>query len=410
VRREEPEALIEEARQRARRRRRRYAAGVALAALAGLAAFTVLGRAALAHRRSDPPAAGKAIAAGAGSSPLAFLRTSATPATRWFAIALVHADGSGTRTLARSPWADDVGLFRVVPHWSPDGRRLVFAKRVEGGAALCPHSGRCNDEIVVVNADGSGLRRLTHDTTDDGQASWSPDGRRIAFLSWRDGPNPDVFVMNADGSDQHSLTHTYGSEHEPIWSPDGKKIAFTGAGLAWRSDVYVRDADGGNLRRLTRTRAPEWDLSWSPDGHKLAYVALQGVVAPGNRARLYVVNADGSGRHLLTRLAAFDSAAAWSPDGRRIAFAGADGIYVVDADGSNLRPAARNAARQYSSPAWSPDGQEISFLAWRLVPAGNNTAATDIYVMNADGSGKRNLTQTPAAWEDGVTWAPAPRS
>jgi tricorn protease-like protein len=105
----------------------------------------------------------------------------------------------------------------------------------------------------VVDADGSGLRRLTHDTTDDGQASWSPDGRRIAFLSWRDGPNPDVFVMNADGSDQHNLTHTYGSEHDPVWSPDGKKIAFTGAGMARLSDVYVMDADGGNLRRLTRT-------------------------------------------------------------------------------------------------------------------------------------------------------------
>jgi hypothetical protein len=139
VRREEPEALIEEARQRARRRRRRYAAGAAFAAFAGLAAFTVLGRAALAHRRSDPPAAGKGIAVGAAASSLAFLRTSATPATRWFEIALVHADGGGTRTLARSPWAGDARLFRVVPHWSPDGRRLVFAKRLEGGAALCPY-------------------------------------------------------------------------------------------------------------------------------------------------------------------------------------------------------------------------------------------------------------------------------
>jgi Tol biopolymer transport system component len=93
-----------------------------------------------------------------------------------------------------------------------------------------------------MNADGSGLRRLTRNPAVDADPTWSPDGRRIAFESKRGG-NFDIYVMNADGSGQRRLTQSGG---DPAWSPDGRRIAFVGD-----SGIYVMHADGSGLRSLT---------------------------------------------------------------------------------------------------------------------------------------------------------------
>jgi Tol biopolymer transport system component len=155
------------------------------------------------------------------------------------------------------------------PAWSPDGRKLVFVAQLRESAGLCDTAGACNDEIFVINGDGSGLRRLTRNAVPDGQPTWSPDGQKIAFVSPRDGAGDDVFVMNADGSDQRNLTRKAGDQGGPHWSPDGQAIMFTAvpdgqplevggavsAGGAYR-DVYVMNADGsGNgTSRTHRTR------------------------------------------------------------------------------------------------------------------------------------------------------------
>lgn len=97
---------------------------------------------------------------------------------------------------------------------SPPSGRIAFSSRRDG-----------NGEIYVINADGSGLERLTRNDTRDGCPAWSPDGQLLAFTSDRDGNN-EVYVMRADGSDQRRLTDTPGSEFHPDWSPDGRLIAF----------------------------------------------------------------------------------------------------------------------------------------------------------------------------------------
>ena len=100
------------------------------------------------------------------------------------------------------------------PAWSPDGRKLAFVSRRDG-----------NSEIYVINADGSGQENLTQHPARDSHPSWSRDGRKLAFVSRRDG-NSEIYVMNADGSGLRNVTRAPSNDLGPAWSPDGGAIAF----------------------------------------------------------------------------------------------------------------------------------------------------------------------------------------
>ena len=101
-----------------------------------------------------------------------------------------------------------------------------------------------------MNADGSGTRKLTHNARDNAEPAWSPDGRKIAFRSTRNG-NRDIYVMNADGSGKRNLTRNAAWDSRPSWSPDGRKIAFV-SDRDGRLEAHVMNADGSGQRSLTR--------------------------------------------------------------------------------------------------------------------------------------------------------------
>jgi len=387
------QALIEEARRETRRRHRKYWAIAALVTFVGVGVLLLLQSGAASQPAS--PALSPArlgLAAGTTSSKLAFIRTvhSACCGRGPLALYVMNADASGERMLVRD-------VFTGVS-WSPDGRKIAFnrdhhRKFVPG--AYTPADS--NIEIHVINADGSGERRLTRNPGSDFGSAWSPDGRKIAFGRGGGAHSEQIYVMNADGSGQRRLTRLPANNSILAWLPDGK-IAFSSWHGPDDSDVYVMNADGSGLRNLTR----EWGLdgfpAWSPDGQKIAFTSKR-----NSTWGVYVINADGSGQRRLTRNAEPEWAPAWSPDGQKIAFSrdrpgSNDEIYVINADGSGQRRLTQSGRQ----PLWSPDGQKIAFRSTRN---GND----DIYVMNPDGSGQRNLTRNPTRVDDSLAWSPAQR-
>ena len=227
---------------------------------------------------------------------------------------------------------------------------LVFVSSRDGEYAIYAASSSGGDEERLTDADvdASTPQGLFFQT----EPAWSPDGSTIAFASKRSG-SFDLYAVNADGSGTRRLTSTTVDDGQPTWSPDGERIAFT-RGTSGR--IFVMAADGSGARRLTGEEVDEAEPAWSPDGRFIAYSRK----APGSSVReLWLVRPDGSERRRLTRLGGVAQAPAWSPDGERIVFsANVDNahfdIYEVGADGKDVR--AVTSGDDSFEPSWSPDG------------------------------------------------------
>jgi Tol biopolymer transport system component len=245
------------------------------------------------------------------------------------------------------------------PDYSPDGSQVVFSR---------------NNDIYIMNADGSNQTLLTSSIGGDFQAVWSPDGTKIAFTSNRDGNN-EIYVINVDGTNETRLTNHAGSDSAPAWSPDGTKIAFTserdGDG---DKEIWVMDADGTNLVQLTANTATDGGASWSPDGSKIVFQSTR----DGGDYEIYVMDANGANQTRLTSEAGIDALGDWSPDGSKLLFYSERDsnreIYVMDADGSNQVRLTNDAGIDMEAE-WSPDGSSILFSS-------NRDTDYDIYSAN----------------------------
>ncbi len=318
------------------------------------------------------------------------------------------------------PTTSPVPTATSVPTASP--APTASPQPTESGAATVPFDGRGggviafyserdgNVDVYAMNADGSGLLRLTDDPAFDDSPALSPDGSQIAFLTSRHDPQPtfpffkyELYVMDIDGGNVRRLTETEGAETHPAWSPDGSRLSFDadydGDGYY---EIYAIDADGSNLTRLTANAANDQFADWSPDGTQLAFSSDRS----GNWD-LYVMDADGGNQRPLTAGPDWELFPAWSPDGTQIAFNGLKpnsrntDVYVMNADGSDVRQLT-DTPRFDENPAWSPDGSRIAFQTERA-------GSFALYTMNADGSDQRPLMtySGDSLWP---SWGPAAAS
>ena len=226
---------------------------------------------------------------------------------------------------------------------------------------------------------------------------------RIFFSSNRDG-DWDIYSMDANGDNLAQLTDHPASDEYPAGSPDGRRIAFKSE-RDGTPDLYVMDRHGDNVIRLTSDNFKEGRPSWSPDGTRIAFRAFRFDVL---NSEIYAMDADGENEINLTKHKWSDVRPSWSPDGRKIAFVSfRDGraetpkhIFVMNADGTGRRNLTEDTGLTNNfAPAWSPDGSKIAFNSLRhFFPA---PSRNDIFVITADGKELEQLTDGPRG-----SWSP----
>lgn len=220
----------------------------------------------------------------------------------------------------------------------------------------------------------------------------------VAFVT-ENGPGSRILVVNTDGSDRRLLIPPrapYDHVQAIAWSPDGQSIAYTGGFQGWNNDkayddLYVVDARGARSRRLTASPEDDWDPAWSPDGTRIAFDRQD-----DGYNWIYVANADGSGVRRLT--ANFNWHPDWTPDGR-ISFIGDGGIWLINANGSGKRLIAQApieiTGREASVMAWSPDGARVAF-----------STGSALWVMRSDGTARTKLYGDPDRQTGYPVWSP----
>ena len=240
------------------------------------------------------------------------------------------------------------GRLAMDPAPSPDGKRVVFVVASYDSAT---------GDIWLVNADGSGLRRLTDDPELDDSPAWSPDGRRIVFRSYRSMRAGELWTLDVESGALANLTPAQGSavidHRRPAWSPDGARIAFaTNEGGDW--GIWTMRADGSDRRQLTNTIDLDAEPAWSPDGRSIAF--RRSSAAEGSD--IMIIPADG-GAAVRLAMVGEQRTPAWHPDGIRIAFAGQatqssrPELYVMRRDGSDVQRVTREDGWGGGlNPAW----------------------------------------------------------
>jgi TolB protein len=262
------------------------------------------------------------------------------------------------------------------------------------------------EDLAAISIDG---RRVfaPSELMNAGAADWSPDGRSITFERIVDGRS-QIFIGSLDGSrPPKQITQCLANCYFPRWSPDGRVIAYWynyppigGLGAADSGVTLLVDTTGANPREIVPTR---WrtsghtgpPASWAPDSKRFAFARPTG--------DLYVVSVDG-GDAVQVPTDGPVGDAAWSPDGSRIAaYLHDGGIGLFDPTG--LTAAIRLDVPTYVSnddrfPAWSPDGRQLVFSA------DGSGGWLDLFIMNIDGAGRRQLTSTRGIHEYGARWNP----
>lgn len=174
--------------------------------------------------------------------------------------------------------------------WSPDGNFAVLSLDKDCLAT----SSQCNLDLYLYDIAQKKLKPLLVSLEDEWFPSWSPDGKKIAYASNKDG-DYDIFVMDQDGSNIQKLTENNAFDNYPRWSPDGNLISFESDRDRIDRDIYVMNPDGSDQKPITLNSSDDSFASWSPDGKWLVYISK----SDGDN-EIFVIDLDGQNQDRIT--------------------------------------------------------------------------------------------------------------
>lgn len=291
-----------------------------------------------------------------------------------FVLLLVAAPLSAQQANPPARRASNGGL----PAFSPDGSRIAFIADIDG-----------TSDVYVINADGSGRKRLTSTPAYESAPAWSKDGKSVIFAVGRD--TSHIYRVDVSSGAQQEIAVIAGNG--AAFSPDGRKMAF-GAGTMPSTTLSIANADGSGPTAMNGA-SPAFNMAWSPEGRQIAYTTF----TPQRETQVRVVNADGTSSRILMRSDSTEGSPqwpSWSPDGRRLAVQ--VGKYSRDATqntahiwifdlitGAKTKLGTHTRPYLDETPSWSRDGR-IAFQSDR-------TGRMEVWTMNADGTDLRQITR-----------------
>ncbi|HEO65305.1 MAG TPA: DUF5050 domain-containing protein [Spirochaetes bacterium] len=247
--------------------------------------------------------------------------------------------------------------------YSPDGTKIIYSAHPRYSLdSRCTNSARTSSSIYT--ADSNGLNStLLYDSGDfDVSPSYSPDGTKIVFMSYKNG-NFEVYVIDADGTNPVNLSNHPSDDSEPSYSPSGNQIVFKSRRNGGDEEIYIMNSDGTNPVNLSHSSLRDASPSVSPDGNRIVFYSFRIY----NLSEIFSMDINGAN---LTRLtfsnSVINSLPKVSSDGNKITFVGyqqTNNIYIMDINGNNLKQLTNNPSAEDSFyPSFSPDGTKIIYV------------------------------------------------
>lgn len=270
---------------------------------------------------------------------IAYITATGTGRNMQYALMVADADGYNPQTVVKSREP------LLSPAWSPDGRKLAYVSFERGNGSIYIQEIATGAREVVASYRGI-----------NGAPSFSPDGRRLALTLSRTG-NPEIYVMDLGTKSLNQITRHYGIDTEPVWSPDGQSLLFT-SDRGGKPQIYQVAASGGEAQRVTMRGEYNARASLSYDGKRIAMA--QG---SGNVYRIAVLDRSfGTGGDvMLLSPGNLDESPSFAPNGSMVLYAAREGrrgvLYAVSAD-ARVRQRLVLAEGDVREPAWSPFRQQ----------------------------------------------------
>jgi len=286
------------------------------------------------------------------------------------------------------------------PSWSPDGKRIAYVGFGSGGMAMCR-------QLYVANPDGSGIKQITNLHAGMDEFSWSPVEEKIAYSEDRPsgGGQTAIMIVNEDGSGLKEVVVAStrcapGFEYPLEWSPDGQKIAFTGCADG-KPVIVVMGENGENAGTVVKGS----NARWSPDGKRLLFIhgSESTPAVPG----IWISNADGTEPERILDGESASFGLSWFPDGKGIAFGSKSEnkkqseIFRINTDGTGLAKIASTKGWSLSTPIFSPDGTKLVVDAETPFDGDGRDSQFSVLLIDMSGHGQERLAKGNYA---GIIW------